>query len=94
MNILFLTSTAPDKAGFWTGEKTPPLGLGILMAILKEDMHRVTFSDEYLRPTDILDSDFIEKEEIDLQESPRFRLSASGYAHRLPDGVSPVRILP
>lgn len=64
MNILFLTSAAPQKAGFSTTEKRPPIGLGYLMAVLKREGHKVFFSDEYLQPSDILDTDFVAKSSI------------------------------
>ncbi|MBF0396020.1 MAG: B12-binding domain-containing radical SAM protein [Desulfobacterales bacterium] len=65
MNLLFLTSASPLKSGFLTNEKRPPLGLGILMSILKRDGHKIFFSDEYLQPTRILQSDFLRKNKID-----------------------------
>jgi len=65
MNILFLTSASPKKAGFSTSEKRPPLGLGYIISILKNKGHNVYFSDEYLEPTNILDSDFLQKNKID-----------------------------
>ena len=64
MNILFLTSAAPQRAGFSTSEKSPPLGVGYLMAVLKKDGHKIFFSDEYLNPSNILDTDFLEKNNI------------------------------
>lgn len=65
MNILFLTSAAPRRSGFSTSEKRPPLGVGYLMAVLKREGHRIFFSDEYLSPSNILDTDFLQKEKID-----------------------------
>jgi O-antigen biosynthesis protein len=65
MNILFLTSAAPEKAAFSTNEKRPPLGLGFLMAVLKKKGHNIFFSDEYLQPSRILDSDFLKIHKID-----------------------------
>lgn len=65
VNILFLTSAAPKKAGFSTSEKTPPLGLGILISVLKNAGHVVFFSDEYLQPTKILETDFLKKNQIE-----------------------------
>lgn len=65
MNILFLTSAAPKKAGFSTSEKRPPLGVGFLISVLKEDGHSVFFSDEYLSPSNILDGNFLDKNKID-----------------------------
>ena len=65
MNILMMTSAAPTKAGFYTSEKRPPLGLGYLMATLKKEGHRIFFSDEYLKPSNILDTDFLTRQRID-----------------------------
>ena len=66
MNILFLTSAAPTKAGFSTAEKRPPLGLGYLMAVVRSTGHNVYLSDEYLQPTDILETDFLVRNCIDI----------------------------
>lgn len=65
MNILFLTSAAPEKAAFSTSEKRPPLGLGILISVLKELNHKVYFSDQYLKQSNILNTDFLQKHKID-----------------------------
>ena len=65
MNILLLTSAAPSRAGFSTFEKRPPLGLGILISVLKKEGHTIYFSDEYLQQTDLLDSDFLNENHID-----------------------------
>ena len=64
-NILFMTSAAPERAAFSTSEKRPPLGLGCLISVAREEGHKVYFSDEYLRESDILDNGFIQREEID-----------------------------
>ncbi|HSW61300.1 MAG TPA: radical SAM protein [bacterium] len=63
--ILFLTSAAPERAAFNTEEKRPPLGIASLISILKDMGYRVFFSDEYIARTDILDTDFVEKEQLD-----------------------------
>ena len=65
MNILFLTSAAPRRAAFSTDEKRPPLGVGILISILKKAGHKVFFYDEYLLPSSVLNTDFIIKRKID-----------------------------
>lgn len=65
MNILMLTSPAPTHAPFSTSEKRPPLGVGYLISTLKQRGHRVFFSDEYLRPSNILGSSFILDQAID-----------------------------
>jgi len=64
MNILFLTSAAPEKSGFFTTEKRPPVGLGYLMSVLKNAGHNIFFSDEYLKPSNILESDFLPRNMI------------------------------
>ncbi|MSM38216.1 MAG: radical SAM protein [Geobacter sp.] len=66
MNILFLTSAAPDKSGFFTTEKRPPIGLGYLISVVKQAGHQVFFSDEYLKPTNILETDFLVRNNIEL----------------------------
>ena len=66
MNILFLTVHPPERAGFSTNEKRPPLGVGYLMAVLKKNGHNVSLSDEYLKKTDILDSDYLTEKNIDI----------------------------
>lgn len=65
MNILMMTSPAPAYAPFSTSEKRPPLGVGYLISTLKQRGHRVFFLDEYLRPSNILDSSFIIDHAID-----------------------------
>lgn len=65
MNILFLTSAAPKKSPIPTSEKRPPLGVGYLMAVLKKEGHSIFFSDEYLKPTSILDGNFLSRNNID-----------------------------
>lgn len=66
MNILFMTSPAPQMAPVSTKEKRPPLGLGFLMAILKKRGHQMHFVDNYLRPSNILETDFLLKKHIDV----------------------------
>lgn len=65
MNILFLTSPAPARAGFNTSEKRPPIGLGYLMSSVRRQGHHVFFSDEYLMKTRILKQDFLDRYGID-----------------------------
>ena len=52
-NILFLTSPAPLKAGFSTGEKRPPLGLGSIMSIVRECGKHISFQDQYVKPSSL-----------------------------------------
>ena len=65
MKILFLTSAAPKRAAFYTGEKRPPLGIGILISILKKAGHYVNFFDEYLKRSNVLDTTYIIDKKID-----------------------------
>ncbi|MEW6380720.1 MAG: radical SAM protein [bacterium] len=64
-NILLMTSPAPKFSPFSTKEKKPPLGLGFLMAVLKKDGHVIHFSDEYLRRSNSIESDYLQKNNID-----------------------------
>ena len=66
MNILLMTSPAPARAPFSTDEKTPPLGVGFLISVLKRAGHNVYFSDEYLKPSGVLDTDFVTRNKVDL----------------------------
>lgn len=59
MNILIMTSAAPKVAPFYTIEKRPPLGVGLLISILKNAGHKVFFEDHYLAPTRILETNFL-----------------------------------
>ncbi len=65
MNILIMTSAAPKVAPVSTAEKRPPLGLGFIIAVLKNAEHRVFFRDNYLKPSDVLDTNFLVKKKID-----------------------------
>ena len=46
MNILFTTSAAPEKSPFFTKEKRPPLGLGSLISMMRNEGHTVFFIDK------------------------------------------------
>ena len=48
MNILLVTSAAPDKSPFFTNEKRPPLGVGSIISVLRLKGHNVFFIDNYL----------------------------------------------
>lgn len=52
-------------AAFSTEEKRPPLGVGFLIAVLKNAGHRVYFEDNYLKPSKILYTDFLNTNKID-----------------------------
>ncbi len=66
MNILFTTSAAPTKSPFSTDEKRPPLGLGSLIAVVREEGHKVFFIDNYLEPSRFIEEDYLQKNKIDL----------------------------
>ncbi len=65
MNILLMTSAAPALAPFSTEEKRPPLGVGFLISVLKKAGHTVFFEDNYLKPGNILETDFFINNGID-----------------------------
>ncbi len=65
MKILMMTSPAPRMAVFSTDEKRPPLGLGFLISVLKASGHQVFFVDNYLTPSNILETDFLSRRNID-----------------------------
>ncbi|MFC1807518.1 B12-binding domain-containing radical SAM protein [Candidatus Omnitrophota bacterium] len=65
MNILFTTSMAPKKGPFCTNEKRPPLGMGSLISIVRNEGHRVFFIDNYLKPSNYIDEEFLQKNNID-----------------------------
>ena len=66
MNILLTTSAAPDKSPFSTLEKTPPLGLGFMISILRKRGHNVLFIDNYLKPTRFIDEEYLQCKKIDV----------------------------
>ena len=63
-NILLTTSAAPTQTPFSVTEKRPPIGLGFLMAVLKEKGHKVFFIDNYLQPNNFLEIDYLQKNNI------------------------------
>lgn len=65
MNVLLTTSAAPDQTPFSTNEKRPPIGLGFLISVLRDAGHNVFFIDNYLCPSDFLDSDYLQRHQID-----------------------------
>lgn len=66
MNILLMTSAAPSVSPFSCAEKSPPIGLGFLIAVLKERGHHVWFRDPYLDPSDVPDASYLRQKRIDL----------------------------
>ena len=65
MNILFITSAAPEKSPFFTGEKRPPLGLGSLISVVRNEGHKVFFIDNYLKPSNFIEEGYLQKNNID-----------------------------
>ncbi|MDD5242725.1 MAG: radical SAM protein [Syntrophorhabdaceae bacterium] len=53
MKILLATSPVIEQTSFSTLEKTPPLGLGYLISVLRNSGHKVVFRDLYLNSTSI-----------------------------------------
>jgi len=65
MNILFTTSAAPEKSPFFTDEKRPPLGLGSLMSVTRNEGHKIFFVDNYLKPSNFIEEGYLQKNTID-----------------------------
>ena len=65
MNVLFTTSSAPQKSPFFTSEKRPPLGVGSLISLLRKKGHKVFFIDNYLNPSNFIESGFLQRNKID-----------------------------
>lgn len=63
--VLLTTSAAPDQSPFSTSEKHPPLGIGFLISVLKNAGHEVFFIDNYLQPSNFLETEFLQKNKID-----------------------------
>ena len=66
MNILFTTSAAPLKSPFFTNEKRPPLGMGSLISLTRNDGHKVFFIDNYLKPSHFIEEGYLQKNKIDV----------------------------
>ena len=64
-NILLTTSAAPTQSPFSTGEKRPPIGIGFLISSLRNAGHKVFFIDNYLQPSNFLETDYLRENEID-----------------------------
>ena len=65
MNILFVTSAAPEKTPLKTAEKRPPLGLGSLISLVRNAGHKVFFIDNYLKPSNFIEEGYLQKNKID-----------------------------
>jgi GT2 family glycosyltransferase/radical SAM superfamily enzyme YgiQ (UPF0313 family)/Tfp pilus assembly protein PilF/glycosyltransferase involved in cell wall biosynthesis/SAM-dependent methyltransferase len=64
--ILLTTSAAPSQSPFSTIEKRPPIGIGFLISVLRNAGHDVFFIDNYLKPSDFLETDYLQFNRIDL----------------------------
>ena len=66
MNVLLTTSAAPEKSPFFTNEKRPPLGVGILISLLRKEGHNVFFIDNYLKPNSFIEEGYLQKNSIEI----------------------------
>jgi glycosyltransferase involved in cell wall biosynthesis/radical SAM superfamily enzyme YgiQ (UPF0313 family)/tetratricopeptide (TPR) repeat protein len=64
-NILLTTSAAPGQTPFSTNEKRPPVGMGFLISTLRDAGHNVFFIDNYLSPSNFLETDYLQRHKID-----------------------------
>jgi glycosyltransferase involved in cell wall biosynthesis/radical SAM superfamily enzyme YgiQ (UPF0313 family) len=64
-HILLTTSAAPDQSPFSTTEKRPPIGIGFLISVLRNAGHEVFFIDNYLKPSNFLETDYLIRNSID-----------------------------
>ena len=65
MKILLTTSAAPKGSPIPANEQVPPLGLGFLMSIVRNEGHKVFFIDNYLRPSNFIKEGYLQKNKID-----------------------------
>jgi O-antigen biosynthesis protein len=63
--VLLVTSAAPSQTPFSTWEKKPPLGVGFLLSMLRQAGHDVFFIDNYLEPSDFLETGYLQTNGID-----------------------------
>lgn len=63
--ILLTTSAPPTQTPFSTSEKRPPVGIGFLIAVLRNAGHTVLFRDNYLANYDLPDAQFLQNNKID-----------------------------
>ncbi len=63
--VLLVTSQAPLQSPFSTSEKRPPIGIGFLISVLRNAGHEVFFIDNYLQPTDFLETDYLQRNRIE-----------------------------
>ncbi len=65
MNVLLTTSAPPSQTPFSTTEKRPPVGVGFLISVLRDAGHNVFFVDNYLSPSNFLETDYLQRHQID-----------------------------
>lgn len=65
MNVLLTTSAPPAQTPFSTTEKRPPVGVGFLISVLRDYGHNVFFIDNYLSPSNFLETDYLQRHQID-----------------------------
>ena len=63
--VLLVTSAAPTQSPFSTKEKRPPIGIGFLISVLRNAGHQVFFIDNYLQPSNFLETDYLLENQID-----------------------------
>ncbi|MHC4616154.1 MAG: glycosyltransferase [Planctomycetota bacterium] len=63
--ILLATSAAPTQSPFSTAEKRPPIGIGFLISVLRNAGHEVVFLDNYLQPSNFLETGYLQENKID-----------------------------
>ncbi len=65
-NVLLVTSAPPQQTPFYTNEKRSPIGIGFLISVLRDAGHNVFFIDNYLSPSDFLETDYLQRHQIDV----------------------------
>lgn len=65
MNVLLVTSAAPQKSPFSTSEKRPPMGVGSLISVARDRGHQVFFIDNYLKPCPFIEEGFLQDKAVD-----------------------------
>ena len=66
MNVLLLRPEHPYVHALSFDEKTYPIGIGFLIAVLRQNGHKVTFVDRYISPNEPIDLDLLTRKRIDL----------------------------
>src|SRR3974377_1021474 len=64
MNVILTTSATPRTSTFSPQPKTPPIGFGFLIAVLRNAGHKVFFIDNYLSASNFLETDYLERHHI------------------------------